>query len=91
MSYSFNFVAATKEEAKAHALREFDSIVVTQPNHSRDLAAAIANLNAVIGMLVDDDTQAIRVECFGSLMWATSPEKITGATIHAAAWHVPKE
>jgi hypothetical protein len=89
MSYSIRFDASTKNEAKAKVAVEFDAIVEQQPNHAKDRALAIANANAAIDLLADDDSQDISVDVYGSLMWVTDPDKVTGVTIHASAWHLP--
>lgn len=90
MSYSFDFTAATKDEAIEQASKELDAIVTTQPNHAKDAPAAFANVHAVVRLLRDDGTHAIRVQGHGSLTWTTDPEQITGAQISATAWLVPK-
>jgi hypothetical protein len=90
MSYSFGVNASTKDEAKAKVTQEFEAIVLQQPNHSKDEAQALANASEAIDLLRDDETQDIRVECYGSLMWSTDPEQITGVTLHAYACLVAK-
>lgn len=90
MSYSFNITASSKDEAKVKASQEFDSIVVAQPNHAKDRSLALANISAAIDLLDDEPTQDIRVEAWGSLSWQIDPNQIIAATIHAAAWYVPK-
>ncbi|MHB9836828.1 hypothetical protein Q8F57_018505 [Paraburkholderia terrae] len=90
MSYSFNVTASTKDEPKARVVQEFDAIVAQQSAHAKDKAAAVANLNAVIDLLAEDESQDIRVECYGSLMWFTDENETVGATIHAGAWYVAK-
>lgn len=90
MSYSFQFKASTKEEARATFAQEFDAIVAMQPAHAKDYAEALANFNAVVDLLSDDETQVICVACHGSISYYTDPEKIMGAQISASAWHVPK-
>lgn len=91
MSYSFHFTAATKDEAKAKAVAEFEGVVKSQPEHARDRDAALANINAALDAMNDDETKDIRVECYGSLMFKTYPDEVSGVTIHAGAWHTPKE
>lgn len=90
MSYSFSFTVPTKDEAKAKVVSEFVSVVAQQPNHSKDADQAAENAYEAIDLLADDETQDIRVECYGSLMWSTDPEQITGVTIHAYAAFVAK-
>jgi hypothetical protein len=90
MSYSFSVTASTKDEAKAKAAQEFDAVIAIQPYHAKDAAYALANVGAVIDLMRDDDTQDIRVECWGSLMWSTDPDEITGVTLHAGTSFVTK-
>ncbi|TCG08356.1 hypothetical protein BZM27_12535 [Paraburkholderia steynii] len=90
MSYSFTVTAATKDEAYALAEKEFDAVVAVQPNHATDKQPALANIDAALDLLSDDDAQDIRVSCNGSLMWVTDADVITGVSIAANAWYVPK-
>lgn len=53
MSYSFNVVAATKEEAKTKAAEQFDAVINGQPIHSNDKEAALNAAGAVIDLLAD--------------------------------------
>lgn len=69
MSYSFNVRAASKALAKVAVAAEFDKVVAIQPVHAQDRAQAIGNANAIIDLLVDDDTQDISVNCYGSVGW----------------------
>lgn len=91
MSYSIQFNAPTKAEAKARFAAEFDAVVAQQPVHAADRSAAIANLNAAVDLLSEDDTQQIRVNAHGSLSYLHNPEQITGACVSANAWLMPKE
>lgn len=70
MSYSFQVKAATKAEAKAAVEAKFDEIISQQPIHARDRAAVLANANAVIDLLADDDTKDVSVSCNGYLSWS---------------------
>ncbi|UIF87971.1 hypothetical protein [Cupriavidus sp. UYPR2.512] len=65
MSYSFRVLAAGKDEAKAAVEVEFDKVVGSQPVHARDRAAVLANANAVIDLLDDDDAKDVSVTCGG--------------------------
>jgi len=69
MSYSFTTKAANKAAAKDAVASEFDKVVSSQPIHARDRAAVLANANAVIDQLADDDTKDVTVSCNGYLSW----------------------
>lgn len=72
MSYSFSVMAADKAAAKAAVAAKFDEMVASQPVHARDRAAVLANANAVIDLLADDDTKDVRVNFNGYVSW-TNP------------------
>jgi len=72
MSYSFSVTAADKAAAKAAVAAKFDEMVASQPIHARDRAAVLANANAVIDLLADDDTRDVRVSFNGYVSW-TNP------------------
>lgn len=88
MSFSFNFRAANKAAAKAQAEAEFDKVVAGQPVHSRDKAAALANVGNAIDLLVDDSTKDINVGVNGRVSWrgddTTTPLEITGAAVQCS-------
>lgn len=97
MSYSFNFTACTKEEAKARVAIELDKIIVHQATHSRDRDAALAAAEAFIDLLSDDETKDIRVTMHGSVTYdwtAQDPNglqaPLTQASSGVSACHVPK-
>lgn len=69
MSYSFNVQGASKASAKEAVAAKFDEVVASQPIHARDKAAALANANAVIDLLVDDATHEISVSVNGYVGW----------------------
>lgn len=69
MSYSFGIKAANKAAAKEAVAAKFDEIVGQQPIHARDRAAVLANANASIDLLADDDTKDIAVSCSGYVSW----------------------
>lgn len=95
MSYSFNIRAATKAEAKAAVEAKFDEVIAGQPVHVRDRAAALANANAVIDLLADDDTQDVGVTCSGYVSWsgAEPPETVplTSASASASAGYLRRD
>lgn len=96
MSYSFQVKAATKAEAKAAVAAEFDKVVEQQPTHAQDKAAVIANANAVIDLLVEDDAQDVGVSCNGYVSWVgvcgadPEPLPLVGASISANAYNTPR-
>lgn len=69
MSYSFNVQAASKAAAKDAVVAKFDEVIATQPIHARDKDAALANANAVIDLLADDDEREISVSVNGYVGW----------------------
>ena len=69
MSYSFSVKAATKEAAKKAAEEAYDAMVVQQPIHARDKAAAMANAAAVIDLLVEDAELHVSVSLNGYVSW----------------------
>lgn len=91
MSYSFTVKAATKAEAKAAVEKAYDEMVVGQPIHARDKAAAMANAAAVIDLLIEDPAKHISVSMNGYVSWRGVPEQdvaeneLTGASVSASA------
>jgi hypothetical protein len=96
MSYSFSVKAATKAEAKEAVAKYFDEQVIAhQPVHARDRAAVIANADAIIDLLADDETKDIHVSCNGYVSWGVHGEPaevpLYTAAIAASASHVNRE
>jgi hypothetical protein len=88
MSYSFSVKAVTKVEAKAAVAKYFDDQVIAhQPVHARDRAAVIANADAIIDLLADDDTKDIQVSCNGYVSWS-SGDALYGVSVAASANNV---
>lgn len=88
MSYSFNVRAATKAEAKTAVAAVFDKVVADQPTHEHDKAAVLANANAAIDLLADNDEMDVEVSCSGWLSWIShqdDPLPINAANINCAA------
>jgi hypothetical protein len=69
MSYSFGVKGATKAAVRALAEVEFDKMVVSQPIHAKDKAAALANLDAMLGLVHDDDSKDVVVSMNGYVSW----------------------
>lgn len=69
MSYSFSVKAPSKAAAKEAVAAKFDEMVAQQPIHARDRAAVVANANAVIDLLADNDSKDILVSCNGYVSW----------------------
>lgn len=62
MSYSLVVKAANKADARAAVESTFDSEVVSsQPAHTRDKAAMLANVGAALGLLPDDSTKDVEI------------------------------
>jgi hypothetical protein len=95
MSYSFSIKGETKALAKQGVASEFDKIAYAQPIHARDRAAVLANANAVIGLLADDDTKDVSVSCNGYVAWSiqgdTADVPLNSATISCSASHANRE
>lgn len=97
MSYSFNAQAATKAAALAAVAAKFDETVkASQPIHERDRAAVLANAEAVINLLGDDDTKDVTVSCNGYLSWDgrgtfhQDVAPLTSAAVSCAAGYVAR-
>ncbi|SCU73478.1 conserved hypothetical protein [Cupriavidus necator] len=97
MSYSFQVKAATKAKTKAAVEAEFEKVLVHQPIHARDKAAALGNANAVIDLLPEDDSNDISVSCNGYVSWYGSHGEdqmavpLTGASVSCSAGFVNRE
>lgn len=97
MSYSFQVKAATKAEAKAAVEAEFDKVVENQQTHAQDRDAVLANANAVIDLLVDDETHDVGVSCNGYVSWRgvagadPDPLPLIHAAVNAQAYHTPRD
>lgn len=75
MSYSFSVTAESKAEAKEKIGQEFDKVVLSQPVHEVDRAAAEAAANAFVDVLVDpSEQQQIVMSCYGSVGWRAQGE-----------------
>lgn len=71
MSYSLTVKASNKDEAKQEVAKQFDAMTESQPVHKRDRAAVLANVDAVLGVLADDDSRDVAVSVNGYLSWQT--------------------
>lgn len=70
MSYSFNFTAASKSEAKDKAKAELDRVVEQQPIHRNDQAQALAAAQAFIDLVPEpEEGQVVYVNVNGSVGW----------------------
>lgn len=84
MSYSFNFTAANRSEAKQKASTEMDRVVQQQPIHSNDQAQAKAAVESFIDIVPEPaDGQQIAVSVSGSVSWrgGTDVAEIGGAGV----------
>lgn len=71
MSYSYSIRAATKAAALEAVAAAFDEKVVAHfPIHKRDRAAVLANAEAAVAQLADDDTKDVTVAINGYLSWS---------------------
>lgn len=90
MSYSFNIVAASKDQAKAALPAKFDEVIATQSIHKRDRDAAIANAVAAIDLLTDAAPEgcSVSVNCSGYVGWQENLHDdvpLTSASISSSA------
>lgn len=93
MSYSFSLKAASKAAAILAVGAKLDEIVAAQAVHSRDRAAILANAEAVIGLLADNDDKDVTVSCNGYLSWSSGTVDapvINSASIACVANHAPR-
>lgn len=96
MSYSFQFTASTKHEARERFAAEFERVVSSQPVHAADRKAAIANADAMIDLLdllADDAGQDIQVYANGSIGWTggEADPTFTSASTSCTAALVPRK
>lgn len=93
MSFSFNFTANTKAQAKARITEEMSKVVAQYGiEHSHDAHAAIAAGHAYIDVLADDPGKGISVQMYGSLGYQmpTVPDgalHISSAGVSVSATH----
>ncbi len=93
MSYSLIAKAETKELAKQAVVLELDKIISYQPVHAKDRAIILANANAVIDLLGEEDpTKDISVSCNGYLCWSdTEQASFTTVSVSCSASHVKRQ
>lgn len=96
MSYSFDFTAPSKAEAKHRVTRELKNIADQQPSHHKDHHATVVAAHAFIDMLADDPAMDVQVHVHGSVGWhwesddphALGPNaRFTNASVAVSAWH----
>lgn len=87
MSYSFSVKAATKEAAKKAAEEAYDAMAAQQPIHERDKAAAMANVSAVVDLLMDVPVdKQISVSMNGYVGWMLGDDQpLNSASVSASA------
>lgn len=93
MSYSFNIKAQTKAAAKEAVADKFAEIVAQQPIHARDCSAVLANANAVIDLLAEDEAKDVSVTCNGYVSWSSGGSedaKFNSASISCNAGHADR-
>lgn len=89
MSYYHTTQKATKAEAKADLMAQFDNVTVSaMPVHSKDRAAVEANLDATLSTVADDPTKDVSASINGSASYipgdAPGAEVITSLGISAS-------
>jgi hypothetical protein len=96
MSYSFNFRAASKADARLQAKTAFDGVVDMQLVHTQDRTAALSALDQYLDMLVDDGRD-VMVTVNGSVSYEWVPDAdqahvpLTSASLSVSAYLVAKE
>lgn len=93
MSYSFQVKAADKASAKAAVEAKFDEVISTQPVHARDRAVVLANANAIVDLLADDDSKDVLVSCNGYVSWpsgAVEDAQLNSAAVSASAGYAAR-
>lgn len=84
MSYSFQFGAASKDDAKRQAAEKMASVAQQQPNHKVDQEAAVNAAGAFIDVLREPgDGEEVFVSMSGSVGWNTANEVTTYSTASA--------
>lgn len=86
MSYSFSAQGSDKASARKAAEEAFDKMVETQPIHAKDKDAAMANLDTVMALVIEDAECDVAVHCNGYLSWRSvdadgKPTDVTGASV----------
>lgn len=96
MSFSFNFTAPTKAQAKVRVAEEMSRVVANYGvEHAHDAHAAVAAAHAYIDVLADDPDKDIHVLMSGSLTYQmpTAPDEpihISWTNVSVGAGHVAK-
>lgn len=86
MSYTFEVLAATKDDAKQKVATAFDGVVKTYPEHKADQAAAVAAASAYVDMLRDlVENEEVRVGVHGSLSMQHGTSNNIAASVTVSA------
>lgn len=88
MSYSFNFTAETKAQAKQRVITELDQVVQQQPIHSTDREQAQSAAHAFIDLVPEPGAdECIYVNVNGSVGWSGSQEaaNVKSASVNVSA------
>lgn len=87
MSYSFSVRTKDKSSAIVAVHEELTRVVAAQPIHAKDSTEAAQAAEAMIGVLVNDDTQDVLVSVSGYLTWidSTDGERIYSANVSVSA------
>lgn len=92
MSYSFQVVAATKEEATGKIREQFDAVVVSQPTHAADKETAIVAGQELVRLLAEPgEGEEIVVNMSGYLSWKRdAPDEFVQASMSISTAIRPK-
>lgn len=92
MSYSFSARGATKEAVLKAVSDQLDQVVAGQPAHARDRDAALAAVEAFVGLVPLPDGKSYVVSANGSVGWnADAPDVLTGAGVGVSVHLAPTE
>ena len=84
MSYSFSVCGKNKEEVLNQVRAKMAEVVVGQPIHEKDQAAAVTTAQTFIDMLADDPIRDVYASISGSLSWQ-GENNFTGASVNVSA------
>lgn len=91
MSFSFSFLAADVEAAKAEVRRHMEPVLQQQPDHERDYPHVLATADTYLELVGNPAAgQVLNVNVAGAVGWYTdgNGEKVyTSASISVSAWH----
>ncbi len=89
MSYSIHAGGATKILAMLALANKLDEIIASQPVHAKDKDAILANANAVVNLLNDEEQgdKHVAISCNGYVSWVgqVTDAKLISASVACSA------